>query len=380
MPHDNAHRALSQLARNRATVVHPGRSTSRLAYSLPSFPGYDIIAGMRIRLWACLLGLLFLLPSCSQAVTTTVTTNLPSPSPTAAPTSLLSPVALPTAVISPTPIPRPTNTPIPSATPEPTATPIIYVIKQGDTLLAVAIQHGISLDAIRLANPALRPELLQIGQQVIIPPPAEDDRPAGSLPSPTPIPLTIGGSAWYTTPTGGLWFLGEVINETESPVENVRLGVTVFGQDGKSLAELDGWAAADMVAPGEIAPFGILFAPLPGTMATYEIHLLSSEPVTRDLVWHSDLAVTRSNGGFEGTVYRIRGSIHNRGEGEAIDVTLVTTLYNADGYITGFLQETLPEPLAPAGEADFDLWLAPVGPGTERYVLTVSGRLSPETG
>jgi LysM repeat protein len=335
---------------------------------------------MRIRLWACLLGLLFLLPSCGRAVTTTVTASLPSPSPPAAPTNLLSPVALPTAVTSPTPIPRPTSTPIPSTTPEPTPTPIIYIIKGGDTLLGVAIQHGISLDAIRLTNPGLRPELLQIGQQVIIPPPTEEDRPAGSLPSPTPIPLTIGGSAWYTTPTGGLWFLGEVINETEAPVENVRLGVTVYGQDGEILAELDNWAAADIVAPGETAPFGILFDSLPGTMATYEIRLLTSEPVTRDWVWHSALAVVASNGGFEGMVYRIQGAVRNRGEVQAIEVTLVTTLYDADGHVTGFLQETLPGPLAPAGEAGFDLWLAPVGPGTAYYVLTVSGRLSPESG
>ena len=332
---------------------------------------------MRIKLRAHLMGLLFILASCGQAVTVTPS---PSPPPTAAPTSLLSPVALPTAVTSPTPIPRPPSTPIPSATPEPTATPIIYVIKEGDTLLAVAIRHGIPLDAIQLANPGLRPELLQIGQQVILPPPSEDDRPAGFLPSPTPIPLAIGGTAWYTTPTGSLWFLGEVVNETQSPVENVRLGVTVYGQDGKVLGELDGWAAADVVAAGGATPFGLLFAPLPGAMATYDTRLLSSEPVTRDRVWHTELAIATSSGGFEGPVYRVQGSIRNGGDTEAREVTLITTLYDANGRVTGFVQEMLPDVLPPAGEASFDLWLAPVGTGTERYVLTVSGRLPQETG
>lgn len=269
---------------------------------------------------------------------------------------------------------------MPSVTPEPTATPIIYVIEEGDTLLAVALQHGISLEAILLANPELRPELLQIGQRVIIPSPSEDDLPAGLLPDPTPLPLTIAGTAWYTTPTGSLWFLGEVVNDTDWAVENVRLGVTVYGQEGTALAELDGWVAADVLATGESAPFGLLFEPLAGVMSTYETRLLSSEPVTREGYWSPDLAIVESIGAFEGPVYRVRGTVRNRGETETVQVELVTTLYDTGGRITGFLQETLPDPLPPAGEASFDLWLVPAGPGTERYALIVSGRLAQAAG
>jgi LysM repeat protein len=333
---------------------------------------------MRIRLLAYLTGLLLLVAGCGQSVTPTA--GVPGLAPTAAPTSALNPVALPTSAMSPTPIARPTNTPIPSATPEPTATPIIYVIEEGDTLLAVASRYGISLEAIRLANPDLRPELLQIGQPVIIPPPNEENRPAGFLPSPTPLPLAISGTGWYTTPMGGLWFLGEVINDTEAPVENVRLGVTLYGRDGEVLAQLDSSAAADVVAAGAAAPFGLLFGTLPEPIATFETQLIASEPVTRDGVWHPALTIAESGGEFEGRVFRIRGMIENGSEIPATEVTLVATLYNSAGQITGFLRETLSEPLPPASRASFDLWLAPVGPGTERYAVTVSGHQPQETG
>jgi LysM repeat protein len=345
---------------------------------LSSRTSYDIIARMRIRLLAFLTGLLLLVAGCAQVAAGTET--VPSPVLLVAPTSLLSPVALPTSADPPTPIARPTNTPIPSATPRPTATPIIYVIEEGDTLLAVAAHYGISLDAIRLANPDLRPDLLQIGQQVIIPPPSEENGSPGSLPSPTPLPLAISGTGWYTTPVGGLWFLGEVINETGVWVENVRLGVTLYGHSGEVLTQLDSWAAADVVAAGAAAPFGLLFGPLPETVATYETRLLASEPVTRDTVWHPGLVIKESSGQFDGTVFRIGGMVHNEGEAPAAEVTVVATLYNSSGHITGFLRETLSGMLQPMSQASFDLWLTPAGPGTERYTVTVSGRLQQETG
>jgi hypothetical protein len=232
-----------------------------------------------------------------------------------------------------------------------------------------------SLDAILLANPALRPELLQIGQQVIIPPPNEENRAAGYLPLTTPVPLTIRNTAWYTTPTGGVWFVGEVANNTATPVENVRLGVTVYGTGNTILAEQDGWAAADLVDVGTAAPFGLLFGPLPGAITTYETILMSSEVVTREGLWHPDLTITEAGSGVEASVYRVKAAVRNGGTVEALDVAVVVTLYDRDGRVTGFAQERLGTPIAPASVTELELLLAPVAPGTEQVALAVSGRL-----
>ncbi|MEM7031740.1 MAG: CAP domain-containing protein [Chloroflexota bacterium] len=72
-----------------------------------------------------------------------------------------------------------TNTPIPSATPTLTATATItsptivtdtiHTIAVGDTLLDLAYQYEITLDAILEANSNLDPTNLQIGQSVLIP-------------------------------------------------------------------------------------------------------------------------------------------------------------------------------------------------------------------
>jgi nucleoid-associated protein YgaU len=60
----------------------------------------------------------------------------------------------------------------PSPAGAPTAAPTAekYTIKQGDTLGTIAEQAGTTVDALRTANPGIDERLLQIGQEIVIPP------------------------------------------------------------------------------------------------------------------------------------------------------------------------------------------------------------------
>ena len=80
------------------------------------------------------------------------------------------------------PSPAPSRSITPSAPVAPT--PIVYIIKKGDTLSKIAVAHGISLEALRAANPTIKdPNLIKEGQQITIPAPAPS------------IPDEFGGSA-----------------------------------------------------------------------------------------------------------------------------------------------------------------------------------------
>lgn len=83
-----------------------------------------------------------------------------------------------------TPSPSPTATP--EATPQPTeaapsvaesaspsaATEQVYVVQKGDTLIRIAYRHGITLAALRAANPKVTdPTKLRVGQKLVIPAP-----------------------------------------------------------------------------------------------------------------------------------------------------------------------------------------------------------------
>jgi LysM repeat protein len=56
----------------------------------------------------------------------------------------------------------------------PAPTPVLYTIKKGDTLSKVAKAHGITIEELLAANPAIKnPDRISEGQQITIPAPSE---------------------------------------------------------------------------------------------------------------------------------------------------------------------------------------------------------------
>jgi LysM repeat protein len=92
-------------------------------------------------------------------------TAAPSPSPT--PTSTPAPTQAPTV----TPFPTPTTAPTPSAgpTPTPAPTPLVYRVRRGDTLTAIANRYGVTIAALRKANGITDPNVIVVGQKLVIP-------------------------------------------------------------------------------------------------------------------------------------------------------------------------------------------------------------------
>ena len=325
----------------------------------------------KIRRIAVLIGCLWSIAACGQVLQPATLTPLP--------TAGLEAVELITAMPEPTRtvLPRPTDIP---ATPLPTATPIIHVVQAGDTLLGIALRNGVSVQDLQLANPALRPELLQIGQQILIPiDAAAADALAEQLALvavPTPVPLEIVGLGTYETPVGGLLCLGEVRNPGQAAVENVQVAVELFDPNGTLVDRATAWVARDVIPSGETAAFGILFPDAPPSIGTERAETQSAEPVSREGYWSQDLVIQDDQGGPAGAVYRVTGSVLNRGAMPAEEIMVLVTLLAEDGRVTGFRQRRLEGVLNPGDVVSFDLWLSPAGSGTARYVVAVNGRQS----
>ena len=75
--------------------------------------------------------------------------------------------ALDNVVVTPTVQPTPTPTPRPRATPTPT--PVIYTVQSGDVLSAIADRFGVSVDEIVAANDIANPDVVAVGQELVIP-------------------------------------------------------------------------------------------------------------------------------------------------------------------------------------------------------------------
>ena len=274
------------------------------------------------------------------------------------------------AIILPSPTARPTFspqmlTPIPTNTPAPTPTPVIHIVQPGDTLLGIALQYGVTLDALQQINGVLRPETLQIGQQIIIP--VGDLAPSGTnsgvqflLPTPVPAAVVITNTARYLTPVGSLWVLGEVYNPTDEPAENVQVRVGLMDESGREIANDLTFTVLDFVPANGRSPFGVLFADPPLEVAGFQAIIVRAEPSYNNANRYAQLQVTAAQIERAGALYRVTGSVANTGVSNALDALITVTVYDAARRITGYRHLALPDEQLTAGAtAQFDVTIAP---------------------
>jgi LysM repeat protein len=88
-----------------------------------------------------------------------------SPSPSAAPSPSSAPAPSPSPTALPSPSPTSTSSPGPIQT--------IYVVKPGDSLSSIAAKYGVTPQAIQQANKIKDPNVIQVGQKLIIPRPPQ---------------------------------------------------------------------------------------------------------------------------------------------------------------------------------------------------------------
>lgn len=316
---------------------------------------------------------LLLLIGLVQCQTPEHPTATPAPSPTYTLTPEIG-IALATRTIPTVPIIQVTPTPLPTATPTPTATPIIYVIEEGDTLLELAIVNNTTVTEIEAVNPGIQPRLLQIGQQIILPPPATPVF-SGTGPTPIPIQVVVTDLSLVVTTLDNYWILGEVTNQGEYPVENVQVEVALFDGAGQAMAQITAWVVAGIVPAGEKAPFGVLVEGIT-TAVAYPVASVISGRTTLDLGTRTvDLAVAEVTATIEEGRVTLTGEVKNVGAAAAAGLTLITTLYDSQGHVVGYHQLTLSDLLPVGASAPFSLEITPPGGQVASYHLLAQGQI-----
>jgi LysM repeat protein len=310
------------------------------------------------------------LAACGQVVTA----ETPTPVPVAEATPAISLSTIP---------PRPTATlAMPTATPPDTPTPspipITHVVQPGETLIAIAIQYGVTVAALQSANGIDDPASLQVSQRLIIPTGEESrgDSLELLLPTPTPVSFAIEGVAFYETPAGSLWCLGEVVNSTEWSLENVQLRVALYNAVGEELSGGDVSTALDLIPPGGRAPFGILFASPPASFDRYLVTPVRAEVSSEPAGRYATLEIASVEAGPVGPLFEVSGILTNPGQLPVTSVMVVVTTYDAQGQVTGFRKAKLPDDLPPGADTEFSVSLMPNDDLPASYDVAVQGRLA----
>jgi len=318
---------------------------------------------------------LLLLTACSNVIT-------PTQPLTVTPLSGASPVS-PATILPPGTMALP-STPVTTATPTVPPTPIVHVIQSGDTLLGIALDYGVDVDRLQSFNNIANPQSLQVGQELIIPTGGDDaaaDMPGLLLPTPTPLAFGVRGVAFYETPVGSLWCLGEIVNTTDVALANVQVRVTLFDANGERAAEADASAAADIIPPGGRSPFSILFTSPPAAWTNPQVVIIRGEAATALADSYAPVGVAEVAGQPSDPQFQVSGIVRNESaEQVAGSVTVIVTTYDDQGLVTGTRQAQveLEEPLAPGATAPFTLLFSFHGDGPADFNVIALGRIPSE--
>ena len=164
----------------------------------------------------------------------------------------------------------------PIVTPAPTrrTTPLNYTIKAGDSLSAIAAQYGISTAALMAANGITNPNLLTVGQIIVIPPP---DLTTATTAVPTP------GTA--VPPVVPILKINAILRTGSSPV-----GEMVILQNVGARINMKGWTLQDLKNQTYVFPDFVL-----ESNAGVRIHSEAGLDNASDLYWGRTAAVWDAN-------------------------------------------------------------------------------------
>ncbi len=322
-------------------------------------------------LTVCLAGML-ILAACSPApARSTATSTEPG---------RLIPYHTPTASRTPLPSPLPTGSPPPppTATSTVTPTPFLHVLTNDDTLFGLALKYGVSLEAIKTANPELNPNYLTVGKSVVIPIQATSATSAPTAaPSPTPVPVRVAAPQCYPTADGGLWCFMLAANDQPVALENLSAWISLTGPDGQELGGQTAILPLNRLPPGAALPLAAFFPPPAEAEAVPSAELANSLVVpagdTRYLT--ATLQIDNVDIHPDGLQADVQGNVLlPAGTRPASVVWVAVVGYDASGHVVGVRKWESTEPLQPAGRLPFAVTVYSLGPLIARVDAVVEAR------
>jgi LysM repeat protein len=303
-----------------------------------------------------LLLLIFLLAACAPALTQPASIDTAD-----------------TAEPSPSPMPSPTFTPnvlVVVETPVPTSTPLVYTIQSGDTFSELAEQFKVSLDALRAANPDVKPNSMAIGQTLLIPD-SSSVAPSGATPTPAPVP--VAQTVCHPTADGGLLCFALLQNNTPDFFENISAQVTLFNTNNEAVASQTAFLPLDMIPPNTSLPVHVFFPNTPADV-TMQIQILSAVPSSGAGYLSASLnnVVTQIN--WNGLTAKVSGEVYLPAESKAATQTRIAAVaFDKGGQVVG-LKQWDGGTMQPGEKAVFSFQVSSLGAGIDRVEYVIEAR------
>ena len=289
----------------------------------------------------------------------------------------LTPYRSPTPSLTPRPSPLPSGSPPPppTVTSTVTSTPFLHVLTNDDTLFGLALKYGVSLEAIKTANPELNPNFLTVGKSVVIP--IQATSVSTPVPSPTPVPVRMAAPHCYPTADGGLWCFVLATNDQPVALENLSAWILLAGPNGQVLGGQLAIPPLNRLPSSASLPLMAFFPPPPPAGAVPSAELSNSLVIpagdTRYLT--ATLQVESVEISPNGLQADVQGNVLLPADARPASVVWVAVVaYDAAGGVVGVRKWEAAEALPPAGRLPFTVTVYSLGPAIARVEAVVEAR------
>ncbi len=163
----------------------------------------------------------------------------------------------------------------------------------------------------------------------------------------------------YKDNVGNLWLVGEVRNDTRQNVEAVKLVASLLDDHGALLDTGFAYAEVSILRPSQRAPFGIVVVDPPARYHHSTLQVAWSTTTDQPPAGVTLLSSTTRPSAVPSWRY-IVGEVRNTSGGPVEQVTIVATMYNANGTVVAVASGSPDVDDLPAGQTSrFDILVSP---------------------
>jgi LysM repeat protein len=246
--------------------------------------------------------------------------------------------------------------------PSPSPTPQTHTVVKGEDMFGIALRYGLSVEALKAANPDVNPNFLSIGTVLVIPGgglPA----PTPANPSPTPIPLQLSGPDCWSGADGSLTCFVLASNPSSSTLENLAVLIRTAADSGETV-ELEAYGLLNLLPPGESLPLLASFPVSPeGRAGRVSTELLRAFPLAENDTRYTPLEL--QNVEIEiapnGMSAVARGAVVSPGSQGAQTAWIAAWALDAQGRLVAARRWEAPGALASGAAEPFSLTLYSLG-------------------
>lgn len=221
------------------------------------------------------------------------------------------------------------------STPAPTAVPIIHVVALGETISSIALLYGVPMDAISKANPDVKPTVLIVGDELVIP--TSNNRQSVGVDPVILESVQISDPDCVRTRDGGLWCAVLVENQGQEDLENIVVAFSFRDSDGNVIEERSTPTLMRFAAVGTAIPAVVFLEHIPSMYADTNTILFSAMATEASTLTHLTIEVEEeicTLNGLEGVISG-RMRVEAKQDRDRADIWIGAVAFDVDGSIVG---------------------------------------------